>query len=100
MYQHYFSPILFGLVLQSLLSSDSLKLTMMEELYCIQEFQEAVDQLNFDTGNERFSNFSQVLRGAAEHNWDLVISNVQNCTPAIFIAALEQWKSEMILPTA
>jgi hypothetical protein len=73
---------------------------MMEELYCIQEFQEAVDQLNFDTGDERFSNFSQVLRGAAEHNWDLVISNVQNCTPAIFIAALEQWKSEMILPTA
>jgi hypothetical protein len=36
----------------------------------------------------------------AKDDWDLVIANIPNCTPAFFIAALEEWKSELILPTA
>jgi hypothetical protein len=51
-------------------------------LYCIQEFKEAAAQLDL-----------------AKDDWDLVIVNVQNCIPTTFDAALEQWKSEMILAT-
>lgn len=70
-------------------------------LYCIQEFNEITDELNFDTGDDLFNNFRWVLCGAAKDDWDLVITIIQNCTPTPFLRALKQWnKMEMILPTA
>jgi hypothetical protein len=69
-------------------------------LYCIREFQEIADELNYNTGDELFNNFRSVLRGAAKDDWDSVIAPLQNRTPATFLVNLNQWKSEMILPTA
>jgi hypothetical protein len=69
-------------------------------LYCIHEFQETADELDYNTGAELFTNFRRVLRGAAKDDWDSVISNIPNHTQATFLLALERWRSEMILPTA
>jgi hypothetical protein len=69
-------------------------------LYCIREFQEIADELSYNTGNELFNNFCRIIRGAAKNDWDSVIAPLQNRTPAAFLVTLDQWKSEMILPTA
>jgi hypothetical protein len=73
--------------------------SMEAALYCIQEYIKILDELNFDTGDELFNNFRQILQGAAQDDWNLVIANFPNRTPALFLIALEQWKTEMILPT-
>jgi hypothetical protein len=69
-------------------------------LYCIREFQEEAISLNFDTGPELFDNFRRILRGAAKDDWDSVIATIPARTDVSFNQALENWKSEMILPTA
>jgi hypothetical protein len=68
-----------------------------EILYCLREFQETATTLNFDTGDELFSNFCCNLRSAAKDDWDLVMANVPNQTPpATFLTAIETWKRELI----
>jgi hypothetical protein len=78
--------------------------SMEAVLYCIHEFQETANEINFeinfDTGNELFNNFCHILRGAAKDDWDSGIALIQNPTPVAFLVTLDQWKSEMILPTA
>jgi hypothetical protein len=71
-----------------------------EILYCLKEFQEAAAALNFDTGDELFTNFFRILKSCAKNDWDYIVMNIPNPTPALFDAAIEQWKQEMILPSA
>jgi hypothetical protein len=75
--------------------------TSMEAVfYCIREFQEIADELNFTTADEFFNNFRRILRNSAKDDWDSVIAPLQHRTPATFLLALDQWKSNMMLPTA
>jgi hypothetical protein len=46
-------------------------------LYCIREFQEIANKLNFDAGAELFTAFCQILRGAAKYDWDIAITQLQ-----------------------
>jgi hypothetical protein len=69
-------------------------------LYCLHEFLEAAKELDFDTGNALFNNFSRTLCGAAKDNWDIIIMHIGNRTPALFSAAIETWNAEMIMPSA
>jgi hypothetical protein len=65
----------------------------------LREFLETVTALNFDTGDELFSNFHCTLQSAAKDDWDLIITNIPNRTPVLFFAAIEEWKRELILPS-
>ncbi len=67
-------------------------------LYCLREFLETAKELNFDTTDELFNNFRRILRGAAKDNWDIIIMNIPN--PAICFAAIEEWKTEIIILSA
>jgi hypothetical protein len=66
----------------------------------MREFLEAATALSFNTGEELFTNFCSILRSTAEDDWDHVIQHIPNCTPVLFHAAIEEWKQEMILPSA
>jgi hypothetical protein len=68
-------------------------------LHCIQEYQETADEINLD-GDELFINFRRTLCGIAKDDWDSVTALINNRTLATFLVALENWKSDMILPTA
>jgi hypothetical protein len=46
-------------------------------LYCIREFQEIANKLNFDAGAELFTAFCWILRGAAKDDWDIAITQLQ-----------------------
>jgi hypothetical protein len=42
-----------------------------------------------------------MLQGAVQDDWDLVIQHApQPRTPVLFYAAVEEWKAELILPSA
>jgi hypothetical protein len=70
-------------------------------LYCGREFLETAKELDFDTGDKLFNNFCHILQGPAKDNWDIVIlMHIPNRTPALFFAAIEAWKAEMIMPSA
>jgi hypothetical protein len=69
-------------------------------LYCIHKFQEVTVALDFTAGDELFTYFRRILHGAAKDDWDSVIATILNRTPLTFARALNNWKSEMILPTA
>jgi hypothetical protein len=71
-----------------------------EIIYCLREFHEASTALEFNTGDELFTNFRHTLQSAAKVDWDIVIKNIPNRTPSIFYAAIEAWKNELILPSA
>jgi hypothetical protein len=45
-------------------------------LYCICEFEELAKDLNFNTGNELFSNFCRILGGAAKDDWDTITNPI------------------------
>ena len=71
--------------------------TSMEAvLYCIKEFQETANELEYTTGGELFSSFRRILRGAAKDDWDIVISQIEDRNDITFALSLERWKSEMI----
>ena len=70
-------------------------------LYCLKEFLETADELKFDTGNELFNNFRCTLKGAAKDDWDVIIMDIPNPRMVVlFHAAIEAWKSELILLSA
>ena len=69
-------------------------------LYCLREFNEISEELNYNTGQELFHNFRRVLKGAAKEDWDVIIAGIAHHTQAIFRTWLNSWKAGMILPTA
>jgi hypothetical protein len=71
-----------------------------EILYCLREFLETATALNFNTGDKLFGNFCCTFQSAAKDNCDLIITNIPNCTPILFFAAIEEWKRELLLPSA
>jgi hypothetical protein len=71
-----------------------------ELIHCLREFHEAAAALEFNTGDELFTNFHCTLQSAAKDYWDIVIKNIPNCTPVLFYAAIKAWKNELILPSA
>ncbi len=49
-------------------------------------------------GPELLENFRRILQSMVKDNWDLIIALApQPCTPAIFFAALDEWKREQIM---
>jgi hypothetical protein len=70
-------------------------------LCCTREFLEIASQLSFDMGPELFNNFFCILWSMVKDDWDLVIALApQPRTLAIFFAALDKWKRELIMPSA
>jgi hypothetical protein len=75
--------------------------TSIEEIiYCLKEFLEAAAAFDFDTGYELFTNFRRILGSSAKDDWDYIIQHIPNHTPVLFYAAIEQWKQEIVLPSA
>jgi hypothetical protein len=68
-------------------------------LYCTREFLETTNQLNFDLGPELFNNC--ILWSTVKDDWDLVVTLVpQPRIPVVFFTALDEWKRELIMPSA
>jgi hypothetical protein len=79
--------------------TDSLSIEAV--LYCLREFMETANELDYDTGDERFNNFCRMLQGAAKDDWDiLIIQNIPARIPVLFLAALEEWKAKLIMTSA
>ena len=57
-------------------------------------------ELNFNTGDELFQNFCCILQGAVKDDWDTITQGILERTPASFFTAIQQWKEELIMPSA
>jgi hypothetical protein len=63
--------------------------TVEANLYRLNEFFKAAEELTYNTGDGLFRNFCKVLRGTITTEWDMVINdmgfaNMQNKSPAHF----------------
>jgi hypothetical protein len=58
--------------------------------------------LDYDTGPELFDNFLCILKSAVKvDDWDIVATLApQPRTPVVFYTALDNWKRELIMPSA
>jgi hypothetical protein len=70
-------------------------------LYCIREFQEITNELNYNTGDELFKNFRRILRGAAKDDWDSISWSRSPChstnkTHIIFRAMPITWQTNFL----
>jgi hypothetical protein len=65
------------------------------KLFCI-----VCNELDNNTRDELFNNLRCTLQGGAKDDWDIIIHNIPACTPVLFLAALEEWKAELIMPLA
>jgi hypothetical protein len=70
-------------------------------LYCVREFLETAQELDYDTGQELFDNFRRILRSTVKDDWDIVAAlSPLPRTPVTFDTALDDWKRALIMPSA
>jgi hypothetical protein len=71
--------------------------TVEANLYALNKFFEAAEELTFDTGDELFRAFRKIQKGKIKQDWDTVVdyeglANMAGCTPAQFEICIRAWK--------